>query len=170
MSTPGPDPRAQNFGDAADFAQSRQEDQDRALFARDRFERHARDLVLDTGAWVSTDIARQNRISAARAFDERRIAEERAHPRAVERRRHDQKPQVLAQALLGVKREREAEIGVERALMELVEQHRRDPLERGIIENLPREHALGDDLDACALRDKALQAHAQADRLADFFA
>ena len=54
--------------------------------------------------------------------------------------------------------------------MELVEQHRGDPLERGIIENLPREHTLGDDLDACALRDKALQAHAQADRLADFFA
>ncbi len=54
--------------------------------------------------------------------------------------------------------------------MELVEHDRRDPLERGIIEIMPREHALGDDLDACALRDKALQAHAQADRLADFFA
>ncbi len=90
--------------------------------------------------------------------------------RAVERRRHDHEPQVLAQALLRIERERKAEIGVERALVELVEQHRADPLERGIIENLPREHALGDDLDAGALRDQALQPDAEADRLADFFA
>ena len=36
---------------------------------------------------------------------------------------------------LRVEREREAEIGVERALVELVEQHRRDALERGIVED-----------------------------------
>ena len=34
--------------------------------------------------------------------------------------------QVVAQALLHVARQREAEIGIERALVELVEQHRRD--------------------------------------------
>ncbi len=35
---------------------------------------------------------------------------------------------------------------------------------------MPREHALGDDLDAGARRDQALQPHAKADRLADLFA
>ena len=71
---------------------------------------------------------------------------------------------------LRIERERKAEIGVERALVELVEQHRRHPLERGIVEDHAGEHALGDDLDARALRDKALQSDAQADRLADLFA
>ena len=54
--------------------------------------------------------------------------------------------------------------------MEFVEQHRRDALQRGIVEDHPREHALGDDFDAGARRDQALQAHAQADRLADLLA
>ena len=45
-----------------------------------------------------------------------------------------------------------------------------DAFERRIVEDHAREHALGDDLDARARRDQALQAHAQADRLADFFA
>ena len=35
---------------------------------------------------------------------------------------------------------------------------------------MPGEHALGDNLDPGALRDQALQPHAQADRLADLLA
>ena len=54
--------------------------------------------------------------------------------------------------------------------MELVEQHRRDALQRGIVEDHAREHALGDDLDARARANEALQAHAQADGLADLLA
>ncbi len=45
------------------------------------------------------------------------------------------KPQVLAQARLRVERQREAKVGVERALVELVEQHRGDAVERGIVED-----------------------------------
>ena len=46
----------------------------------------------------------------------------------------------------------EPEIGVERALVEFVEQQRRDAVERGIVEHHAREHAFGDDLDrgSCA--------------------
>src|SRR6185437_15482553 len=101
--------------------------------------------------------------------DQRGIAKERAHPRAVERRRHDEEPKVLVQGALSVEREREAKIGVERALVELVEQDGRDALERRIVEDLPCEHALGDDLDARAIRNKTRQPHAQADRLPDLF-
>ena len=54
--------------------------------------------------------------------------------------------------------------------MELVEQNGRDAFERRIVEDLPCEHALGHDLDAGALRNQALQPHAQADRLADLLA
>ena len=51
-------------------------------------------------------------------------------PRAVEGRGHDEEAQILAQAALRVERQREAEIGIEGALVELVEEHRRDAVER----------------------------------------
>ena len=119
---------------------------------------------------IAADIARRDGKGAALAFDQRRVSQERAHARAVERRRHDEKAQVLAQGPLRVEREGETEIGVERALVELVEQNGRDAFERGIIEDLPGEHALGHDLDAGAFRHEAFKPHAQADRLADLFA
>ena len=67
--------------------------------------------------------------------------------RAVDGRRHHQDAQVLAQPLLGVAGKREAEIGVEGALVEFVEQHGGDPIEGGIVEDQAGEHALGDHLD-----------------------
>src|SRR6185437_11596577 len=91
------DARPQNLGDAPDFAYARQEDEDRAALAVERIERDARDFVLDAGAWLAADIAHRDRIGAAFAFNEWRIVKQRAHPRAVERRRHDEEPQVLAQ-------------------------------------------------------------------------
>ena len=78
---------------------------------------------------------RLDRKSAALAFDHRRAAEKLRHPRAVERRRHDQDFQVLAQTLLRIARQREAEIGIERALVEFVEQHRGDAGQFRIVEN-----------------------------------
>ena len=74
------------------------------------------------------------------------------------------------QGALNVECEGEAEVGVERALMEFVEQNRRHSFERRIGEDLPCEHALGHDLDPGAFRHQAGQPHAQADRLADFLA
>ena len=82
--------------------------------------------VLDARARIAAEIARLDRKGAALALDHRRVAEKLRDARAVDGRRHHQKLQVLAQALLRVAREREAEIGVERALVEFVEQHRRD--------------------------------------------
>ena len=164
------DARAQGLRNAPDLALPRQEDQDRAVFARERVERDARDLVLDPGVRVAADIARRDRKGATLAFDQRRGSQERSHSRAVERRRHDEEAQVLAQGALRVEREGETKIGVERALVELVEQDGRDPFERGVIEDHAGKHALGHDLDAGALRHEAGQPNAQADRLANLFA
>jgi hypothetical protein len=69
--------------------------------------------------------------------------------------------------VLGVERQREAEIGVKRALVELVEQHRADAVERWVVEDHAGENALGHDLDARLGPDLACQAGAQADGLAD---
>ena len=161
MSTSGDaDPRRERLRDAADLAHSRQEDENRAALLAERGERHARDFVFDPRGCVSSDIARLDRMGAALGLDERRFAQQRAHARAVERRRHDEDAQILAQRPLRVERQRQAEVGVERALVELVEQNPRYAVERGIVEDLTCEHALGDDLDAGAFGDEALQPHA----------
>ena len=95
---------------------------------------------------------------------DRRAAKELRDPRAVERRRHRQNAQVIAQAALAVERERETEVGIERALMELVEQHRADTGKLGIIEDHSGEDALGDDLDACLRPRFRDHPRAQSDR------
>ena len=163
------DARFQALGDAPDFALPRQEDEDRAAFACERLERDARDLVLDSRPWVATDISCHDREGAALALNQWRIAEKGADARAVERRRHDKKPQILTQTLLRVEGEGEAEIGVERAFVEFVKQNGRHALERRVVEDHARKHTLGHDLDACTFRNEARETHAQADSLANLF-
>ncbi len=136
---------------AADFGGARQEHQQRAGI---RAQRRAAPRPPPGAQSARADRGRDSASppeSAAFAFDHRRIAEQRRHARAVERRRHHQEFEILAQALLRVARKRQPEIGIERALMEFVEQHGGDAIERGIVEHQPREHALGDHLDAGAL-------------------
>ena len=87
--------------------------------------------------------------------------------RAVERRGHHQELQIVAQALLHVERQRQPKIGIERALVEFVEQQRRDAVERRIVEHHAGEHALGHDLDAGRPRHLRAEAHAVADGLPD---
>ena len=75
---------------------------------------------------IAPEIPRLDRERAAGAFDDGRISQKLRDPRAVERRRHWQDAQIIAQAGLAVERKREPQIGIERALVELVEQHRAD--------------------------------------------
>ncbi|GJE71087.1 hypothetical protein CHKEEEPN_2629 [Methylorubrum podarium] len=100
-------------------------------------------------------------------FDDRRVAEEARHAGAVEGGRHRQDPQVLPQGALRVEGEGQPEIGVEGALVELVEQHRADAGQFRIVEDHPGEHAFGDDLDPGAGRDLGAEPHPQAHRVAD---
>ena len=67
---------------------------------------------------------------------------------------------------LRIEHEREAEVGVQAALVILVEQHRGDAVERGVALQHAREHAFGDDLDSRALADARLEPHAVAHSLA----
>ena len=54
--------------------------------------------------------------------------------------------------------------------MELVEHHRCDAVEHGIVEDQPGEDALGDDLDPGAARDFGAEPHPQAHSVADALA
>ena len=154
---------------AADFRGAGQERQHRARLGAQRARNRIRHLRLDRPR-VAAEIARLHRKGAAFARHHRRIAQKLCHPRAVDRRRHDEQPQILAQALLHVARQRQPEIGVERALVEFVEQDGGDALEHRIVEDKPREHALGDDLDPRARRHFGAEAHPQAHRVADLLA
>ena len=111
---------------------------------------------------VAPDIAGLDRKNAALAFDHRRAAEERPDARAVDSRRHHQDFQILAQPLLGVARQSEPKVDIERTLVEFIEQHRSHARERRIVDDHARENALGDDLDAGLARDFRAEAHAQA--------
>ena len=117
-------------------------------------------------ARVAPEVARVDRPGAALRLDHRGIAEKPRDAGAVEGRRHDEKAQILVEAGLGVEGEGKAEIGVEGALVEFVEQHRRDALQLGIVEDQAGEHAFGDDLDAGPRRDFRAEAHALADGVA----
>ena len=112
------------------------------------------------------EIACLHRKGAAFALDHRRIAQQFSHPRAVQRRRHHQQPQILAQAGLRVACQCKAEIGVERTLVKFVEQHRGDAAELGIVEDLAGENPLGHHFDARGARHLGAEAHAVADGFA----
>ena len=155
---------------AADFAGAGQEHQQRALIGAQGALHGVGHLGFDARARIAAEIARLDRKGAAFALDHRRAAEQRRHAGAVERRRHHQDFQFLAQALLHVARQRQSEIGIERALVKFVEQHGGDAVERRIVEDQPREHALGDHLDARALGNLRAEAHAQADGVAHLLA
>ena len=154
---------------AADFAGAGQERQQRASVGAHRPHNGVGDLRLDRPR-IAAEIAGLDREGAAFGGDHGRVAEKACHAGAVDGRRHHQEPQILAQALLHVAGQRQAEIGVERALVELVEQDGGDAIEHGIVEDEPGEDAFGEDFDAGFPRELRAEAHPQAHRLADAFA
>ncbi len=163
-------PLFEQGGGPHDLALTGQEDQSRAALGGERRKYDAGGVLLDAQSRVATDIARLDRKRPAGALDDRRIAEQTGDAGPIERRRHDEEAQILAQGPLRVERQSEAKIGVERALVEFVEQHRSDAFERWIIKDHPCEDALGDDFDPRLGRDERLHSHPEADSLADLFA
>src|SRR4051794_1117535 len=102
---------------------------------------------------LAPEIANRYRKRAPGTLDHRRITEKLADASAIERGRHDQKLEIFAQTLLDIARQGEAEIGIEGAFVEFIEQHGRNVIEPGIIEDQARENPLGYDLNACPCGD-----------------
>ncbi len=92
--------------------------------------------------------ARLDRMGAAFAGDDGRTAEQRRDRLRVEGGGHDDEGEVGTQRGADLERQREAQIGVERALVELVEDHAADAVELGVGLQAAGEDAFGDDLDA----------------------
>ena len=89
-------------------------------------------------------------------------AQQRGDARPGERCRHDQQPQVGSQRGPRFDGEREPQVGVEASLVELVKDHRADPLQRGVRLYQPGEDPFGDHLDSSAGTDSGVVAHAVA--------
>ena len=163
------DTLAQHRLGPADFGRAWQERQDGTSLRAQRLRNHVGDLPFDRRVRIPADVPRLDREGAPEAFDHRCIAEKPGHACAVDGRRHHQQLEILAQAGLHVSRERQSEVGIERTLVEFVEQERRDAVERCVVEYHAGENAFGDDFYAGPARDLGAEAHAVADRLPDGF-
>ncbi len=90
-----------------------------------------RPCVLDPRSARAAEVAQGERMRAALAFDHRRV-HQRGEARAIERRGHGDEAQIGAQGGLRVERQRQAEVAVEAAFVDFVEQHRADARQFGI--------------------------------------
>ncbi len=103
-------------------------------------------------------------------FDHRCVAQPLRHRAGIERRRHGDHAQVVAQRRLRLAHQGEGKIGLQAALVQLVEDDAADAVERRIVLQHAQEEAVGHDFDTRLRPDLGVQSHAVADRLADLFA
>ena len=123
--------------------------------------------VAQAGIRAARQPAGFHRIGAAPRGDDGRAVEHRGNRFGVERCRHHQDLQVGAQRLACLPGQGKAKIGVERAFVKFVEDHRADPRQiRGRLQH-PGQDTFGDDLDPGGLRDPGLAAYPVADGMPD---
>src|SRR5690606_15952393 len=120
---------------APDLARSRQKDEKAArLGLGEGAADHPRHVVFHPTSFErAVEVARLDGKLAALARDDGcALAEETGDGRAVERGAHDEDSEVGAEEGAALEREREAEVGREGALVELVEDDEADAVERGV--------------------------------------
>ena len=98
--------------------------------------------------------------------DDRAVVEKRRHRARVDRRRHDDDPQVVARAPR-LPRQRDREIGVDAALVELVEDDGGEVGEQRIALQPRGQDAFGDDEQPRVGAEAAVETHLPADLAAD---
>ncbi len=160
----------QPFGCAADFLLAGQECEHRAVFLGKRATHCPRNGVLHRLACRAFLMADFDGMRTAGTFDDRRAARQSRYRLCLQRCRHDEDLEVVPQRLLHVERQREAEIGVERALVKFVEDDSADTAKFRVIHDHPREHAFGHEKNAGPRRGPAFEPHAIPDRLARLLA
>lgn len=164
---------AQAFVNAADLGLAGKKDQHAAAFLRQRLEHRLLHPRLDELAGLRrpspADIHREH---AALAAHHRRFAEQRRKTLALQGRRHHQHFQrrLVAQQFAAIESQRQGQVGIQAALVEFVEDHQADTVQRRVVLQATGKDTLGDHFDAGLRADPALQADPVADGLADLFA
>ena len=169
-STPESARPASLLGAPADLGAARQEDQQVAvgLLAQQPLHR-PRDAVLEPVVGAGGLLGREvldGHVEAAPLRAEGGGAQEGGHRRGVERGRHGHQPQVGPAGALQAAQQRQGQVAVQVALVELVEQDGADAGEGGLGEEAAQQQPLGDEADAGARRGDVLEADLVADRLA----
>ena len=167
----GGEPDFQPFPRAFDFPHAGQEGEDIPLLLAPGLRDGCRHGVFDPFLRGRAKPGGAQRVGPPLAFDHRRsFADQRSEPRTVDRRRHDQHTQILAQHGAAFERERKAEIAVEMPLVRLVEQYGRNTGELWIVEDHVDEDRLRHDQHAGRGAALAVEARQVADRLASLLA
>ena len=91
--------------DAAYLTLPRQEDQQTSGLLAQHLAHGPCRLLFQAPSRIATEIDCLDRKLSPLAFNDGSIAQEAGHPRAVQGRRHDQKPQIIAQQQLGIARQ-----------------------------------------------------------------
>jgi len=115
--------------DPADLTDAGQEDQRTTAFTGQRATHGARHRVLDAAGGVALEIARLDREHAAGRFNNRCVSQALRHRAGIERGRHGDDPQVLAQRALRFAHQGEGEVAFQATLVQLVEDHAADGFE-----------------------------------------
>ncbi len=167
----------QLFLDAPDVAGAGKKDQHRPRFHCNDILHHPGNVRLEcgaalvrTGVWQGGALGRMARLYRPRApftAKDRGIAEELGNSNTIERGRHDQDAEIVAQRIDSGQRERKTGIAHERALMKFIEDHQADAVEGEVVLQHPGEDPLGDHLDAGAWSHAGIEAHPITHRLAD---
>jgi hypothetical protein len=89
-----------------------------------------------------------DRMASALAFDHRTVFKQGRNPCRVERCRHHHNAQVLTQSGLDIERQRQTEISLQSAFVELVEDHASYAFKIWGLQRHAGEHAFGDHFDA----------------------
>jgi hypothetical protein len=147
-----------------------EEDEDIPRVTLERMMHRCGDTVFQTGVGSPRHPMQIDRERPSPARHEWRIPEEDRDRARVESRRHDEDAKLRPEALAGVERECQAEIRLEVALVELVEDDERDAIERGVSLKASGEYAVGDDLNPGHPRDPAFVTRRDADGLPDTLA
>ena len=158
-------------GGAADLAEARQEGEDAARLLGERAPDRGGHGALDAFPRPRpVEMPDGHGMHAALAAHHRRVAEERGHGRRVERGGHHEDAQAGAERRPGVEGEGERQVGLEAALVELVEHDEARPGEVRLALQAPQEQAVRHHLDARVARDPGFAPDAVADRRADLLA
>src|SRR5690606_17832854 len=143
----GPDSIQQDFG-APNLAGTRQEDEYVADVIVQGSAHGAGGELLDACLGGMVEVVRVDRIAAALACYDRRIAKQPSDAFGLQRRRHHEYPKVFAKDAARLQRQCESEIRLEASLVEFVEDHEPNAVERRIILQQARQHPFGDHFDA----------------------
>jgi CubicO group peptidase (beta-lactamase class C family) len=112
-------------------------------------------------------IVRRHRKRAALGGNYGRVAEQLRDSRPVERRGHHQQSQILSHRLLSIETQRQAQVGIQAALVKFIEYHQRNAFQRRVTLQPPSEDAFSDYFDLRVLADFCFQASAIADGATD---